>query len=699
MKPAACRSRVEVGPKADTEVRLKPDTTGCDAVVSGFSRTGVVSGLSRTNVGRGARLAAYILCVVAIGLPRQTAAQNAPSEHVRREVVQLHGALASTHGDEGPEIERRLDELTRALADWDRSIRETELTLRPKLQGATADQAADIHASLGSLYMDRRRFEEALVELDAAARLAPGRSTLQMLRAVALDALGRTEEAGRAFQEAWALDRADPAKAYLARTRSPLSGAALDQSRDTLLNASRAGTPPTATGQPGPFARLGLRTDASTAAPVFPLAREAAGFTLIVSGRHEDGVARLREAVASDPLLADPASRSGRIGQALTLLRGRNLAGARAALEAAIRISPRSSEPHRVLATVLELAGERQSSVEHLETAVRLAPDDERSWLALGRARIDSGAPAEAAKTLEAAVGAVPDSGELRWTLAGVLERQQRNDEALEQFDAATRLTALSGRTAVLRQVMAHAGAPHELPRALAAAERRVRLNPDEAAAHRELAALYTRQGRQDEALTELTIAVWLDPEDPFALVALGHAHLAERRDLDAVDALQRAVALHPTLPEARYALGQALTRADRRDEARRQLGEFERLRTEGMARDRRADELLDLKQTAANQTVTRLYPRAVETWRKVIDLEPNVARNYIDLADVLRDAGQLDQALSALVKAADLDGVAEVHQRLAVVLARLGRTKESALARQTYERLRLEDFERRTRR
>jgi hypothetical protein len=43
------------------------------------------------------------------------------------------------------------------------------------------------------------------------------------------------------------------------------------------------------------------------------------------------------------------------------------------------------------------------------------------------------------------------------------------------------------------------------------------------------------------------------------------------------------------------------------------------------------------------------------------------------------------------------MDGVAEVHLRLADVLARLGRARESGLARETYERLRLEDFRRRS--
>ena len=89
-------------------------------------------------------------------------------------------------------------------------------------------------------------------------------------------------------------------------------------------------------------------------------------------------------------------------------------------------------------------------------------------------------------------------------------------------------------------------------------------------------------------------------------------------------------------------------------------------------------------------------HRQAVETWKKVIALEPDVAQNYLDLAEALVKAGALEESLQYFVKTADMDGVAEVHLRLADVLARLGRGRESALARETYERLRLEDFRRR---
>ena len=85
--------------------------------------------------------------------------------------------------------------------------------------------------------------------------------------------------------------------------------------------------------------------------------------------------------------------------------------------------------------------------------------------------------------------------------------------------------------------------------------------------------------------------------------------------------------------------------------------------------------------------------------WKKVLGMEPNRAQNYLALAEALVKAGALEESLQFFVKTADLDGVAEVHLRLAEVLARLGRVRESALARETYEKLRLDDFRRRSNR
>jgi tetratricopeptide (TPR) repeat protein len=226
-----------------------------------------------------------------------------------------------------------------------------------------------------------------------------------------------------------------------------------------------------------------------------------------------------------------------------------------------------------------------------------------------------------------------------------------------------------------------------------------VRANLNDAAAHRDLADLYTKQDRQDEAFAELAIAAWLDPDDPLTFVTLGHSLMADRRDEDAVAAFERAVTLQPNLREARYGLAQALTRASRREDAQRHLLEFERQRAEATAREQRAIDIDAVKGEAAQKSAAGQHVQAAMLWKKVIALEPDRAQNYLDLAEALVRAGALEESLQYFVKTADLDGVAEVHLRLSEVLARLGRARESALARETYENLRLEDFRRRSRR
>jgi tetratricopeptide (TPR) repeat protein len=277
--------------------------------------------------------------------------------------------------------------------------------------------------------------------------------------------------------------------------------------------------------------------------------------------------------------------------------------------------------------------------------------------------------------------------------------KADQNGDALAQYNEAERLAPLSGRAQVHQAVATLALMQLDAEAAAAAVDRRARADLNDASAHRDLASVYTKQGREDQAFAELAIAVWLDPDDPLTLVALGRSLMADRRDEDAVAALERAVTLQPDLREARYALAQALTRASRPVDARRHLLEFERQRAEAVARERRDLDIAAARSDAAMKSAAGQHRQAVDAWKNVIARQPDVAQHYLDLAEALVTAGALEESLQYFVKTAEMDGVAEVHLRLANVLARLGRTRESGLARETYERLRLQDFRRRTRR
>jgi tetratricopeptide (TPR) repeat protein len=490
-------------------------------------------------------------------------------------------------------------------------------------------------------------------------------------------------------------DPDNPVTAYLAVTTPANGGADLTGARETLLRAVQAAMSGARTRPAAPFP-TGLFDESSGGAPRFPLARYADVFASALRGQVDESVARMKEAAASDPLIVDPAARSASMQQAAAALRRGTLRDAISALETLVKAAPGSSEAHRMLAIATGLAGDSRRSVEHFEAALRIRPDDERSWIGLANTQLDAGSTTDAVRTLEKAVAAIPLSGGLRWRLAGLLVRLERVGDALVQYAEAERLTPVSGRAAVHQAAATAATLQQDVAGAVAAADRRVRANPNDAAAHRDLASLYMKQGRQDAAFAEVAIAAWLDPDDPLTFVTLGHSLMADGRDEDAVAALERAVLLQPDLRDARYALAQALTRASRRADAERHLAVFQRQRAEALAREQRALDLEALRSEAAMLSTAGRHRQAIDVWKKVIAIEPEAARNYRELAEALVRAGALQDSLEYFVKTAELNGVAEVHLRLADVLARLGRAKESGLARQTYERLRLEDYRRR---
>ena len=631
-----------------------------------------------------------LLVVVALTCPRLALAQQAA---VARVLTDLRTVLEGSYGDEGAEVARLLDALAEAGASAERSVRDAEQRVRALAGDTSPGDAAIAHELLGAAYVERGRFAEAIAALDDAIRLAPARVSLSLSRALAFEAMGSPDRAAIAFREAWTIDPDNPATAYLALTRSAIDGANLTRARDTLLRAARSAIAGVRPGTPMPFPQVAAMAPAAGGDPLFPPARYADGFARALRGAIPEGLARLRNVTAGDPLIAAAASRQG-----AEALRTGTLRAARAAFEQAAKASPRSSEAHRMLAVAAALAGDVRASIEHFETAIRISPDDERTWLALAGVHADAGAIGDAVRVLEQAVAAVPASGELAWRLAGLLMRVDRSGDALERYSDAARATPIAGGALVLRAVVSLASLQQDLPRAREAAERWVRASLNDASAHRELASVRTNEGRQDEAFAELAIAAWLDPADTLTLAALGQALMADRRDDEAVGALERAVMLQPELREARYALAQALMRASRRDEARRHLAEFDRQRAEATAREQRALDIAAVKTDAAARSAAGQHAQAVGLRRRVIALEPGVAANYLDLAEALVKAGALGESVQYYVKTADMDGVAEVHLRLADVLGRLGRAKESAVARETYERLRLEDFRRRTR-
>lgn len=629
---------------------------------------------------------------VLLGSAADAAAQGQPFFDGLWEV---RAAVRGTFGDEGRSLAERVDNLSARLTAWDDTITERASAYRAELRDAAPAEAAQIHAALGALFLQRSRLQEALAEYDAASLIAPQPGRFQRFRGAILEVLGRADDAAAAFHSAWLLDPDDPLAAYLALTRGEAGDPDRERMRDTLLRAQREAIGGSAGAPADAFLPIRAFGDPRAAVPVFPLARYGEAFARHLEGAHEDGLTALRSAAVTDPLVVDSAMDLPAMAQASAALRQGEIGAAVTALEAVVDRAPDSSEARRLLATAYDLAGDLVRSIEQLEIAIGLRQDDERSWLDLVRARRVTADVAGVRDTLERAVAAASRSGELRWQLAELSRVRDDGGAALTHYAEAARLPALAGDGGLYRWESELAYLLEDVERAVRVAERRLRLVPAQPSAHRDLANLYTNQGRHEAAYHELAIAVWLDPSDPISLSALGLNHLARGLPAEAVGPLERAVALSPGFRQARYALGQALVRVGRRKEGRQQLQEFQRMHTDWMTSLREGFAVSQRKRRAELESADGQHERAAGTWLEVIALDPDDAQNHLRLAEELLSAGLPEESLQALVNAAALDGVAEVHLRIANVLTLLGRDQEAALARDTYQRLRLADLTR----
>ena len=618
--------------------------------------------------------------------------------------VQLHGqrddffnalldvqrAAAGTFGDEGSRTAGLISGLPERLQAWDSSLREQERAVRDA-QGRQPLEAATGLAALAAELLERGSTAEALTAVEDAARAAPTDSSIHLTVGAILDRLGRPDDAASAYLTAWRLDSEGPVGAYLALTRSEPDSDDAEAMRDTLAraqqNALRLGGPPAP-----PFPQSRPLADPSRH-PEFPRAWYAEAYEHLIAGRLEQGVARLSEASLRDPLVSSPvvAVQAGRRGAAL--LQKGQIRDAVEAFEQAAAEAPASSEVHRMLASAHRLAGQVEPARTHFEAALRLRPDDERSWGALAQLYLDAGRADDAVRVMRAGTDAVPTAGALHWTLADVLLQLEDTVGALAHFEAAADLPVLAGSDDLQRVIADLAFVQHDWERALRAATARVRAAPNEPVAHRTLAALHTKGGRPQAAFDELAVAAWLAPTDPLTLLALGQHHLAGGRTAEALEPLERAVRLDPQLAEAHYALARTLVHLGRAADARPHLTAFRQLQADADEKSRKGAEVAALRRTATDRHRAGAFEEAMDSWTALIALEPSVAAHRLAASDTLVALGRLNEALQHLIEAAAVDGVAEVHLRIAQLLFRLGRHAESALAWQTYEELRFSDL------
>ena len=595
-------------------------------------------------------------------------------------------AVAGTFGDERAQVIAALERMKAGLAKWDKAI----ATYQSEVSARANDPVEAVferHLALASMYLARGQQAAALGELDAAGRLAPRRAEPYRLRALLLDAAGRSSEALDAFRAAWELNPDDPIRAYRVLQFSVQDARADDARRayEVLSSAYRALLDGKPRGKSSPFVRVGLFQDDAAALTSPPYAAYVEGYALVARGEHDKALAQLRQAAATDPLMTDPASGSAPMLRGIAALKAGRFDEARTHLESALEMTPASSEAHRILALTYWAAGQDAPCIEHLQTAVRANARDERSRLMLARVLAQSGRSSDAERTLRDAIDVLPGSVVTHWWLATLYEESQRIPEARRELQVAAP-SVLAGRARLYSSIGNFSRIEGDFAGAADAFARRVRLNPNDPAAHQQLARAYLEQDRVDAAFGELVMALLIDPQNADAYAAIGQLHLHAGRPADAVAALRRATELGPSHGETRYALATALMQSGQTSEAERELEMFARA-SQAAAEQRRRGMALDvLKEEATLRDAEGAHDRAVALWQQVIAQEPASA-NHQALAAALLRANRVEDAIVQLETAASLGAAPAIYQQLAVLYKRVGRTEDSVRASARYER------------
>ncbi len=394
---------------------------------------------------------------------------------------------------------------------------------------------------------DRERFEQFRAQarrtpdaagrlelLDAAAQLAPRAAAVEYERGRALQALGRAEEAVKAYRKAIDEDvcplRAPSEVAEILRE--------VAHGRDVPLVDFAATV--------GRLSRDGIADKEYFLDHVH---LTLAGYRLlaldVVEALKREGIVGSSEAWTEDAVAAASARVESRIDGEAQGIALRNLA------------------------KVFTWAGKTDEAAELALRATELAGDDAESYALLGRSAAADGRVSQALESYGKALEIRPDFPQARFNLAYLLMSEGRLEEAIGHYREAIRLkldyreayTGLGIAQRFLRQPKAAEGSFRKA----------LELDERDAESHFELAGLLAGSRRFDVAVRHFRRATELRPEYVEAYSNWGVALLAQKKPTEAAALFEKALAIQPNYVAAQFNLANILaTQGDLDGAARR---------------------------------------------------------------------------------------------------------------------------------
>jgi tetratricopeptide (TPR) repeat protein len=323
------------------------------------------------------------------------------------------------------------DQAQRALAEGRYSEAESAFE---KLRELEPD-VAEVHANLGAIYFQERKFQQAVPTLRQALKLKPDLTKTQTLLALSLSEMGRYEEAVAGLERGFSSSSDPEARRMcglqLQRVYSGLQRddkaveVALKLNRlypndaEVLYHSGRIF---------GNYAYLSVK-HLGEVAPTSVWTHLASGEALESQGSYDGAIREYRQVLALDPHRPGIHYRLGRVLLALAKSNGSagDTSAALKEFSSELELDPTNANAAYELGEAAHTSGDVAGAERYFRLALKYYPDFEQANLGLAAVFMDQGKPESAKELLQKAIATDPED-RVAWYRLAQVERTLGNE-------------------------------------------------------------------------------------------------------------------------------------------------------------------------------------------------------------------------------------------------------------------------------
>ena len=310
-------------------------------------------------------------------------------------------------------------------------------------------------------------------------------------------------------------------------------------------------------------------------------------------------------------------------------------------------VQPESAEIQAKLGSLYLENKQTKKAIACYVRAIKLAPQEIKYYISLGRALEGAGYPERANFVYYQGFGIEPEkvSGQNHYLLGDKLLKQNEGQLAITCYRRA--IASKPKPIEAYWRLGEIAAAKGEQKTALSYYQRALKLAPDRVENYTLVGKILTEQGNWQTALWYYQKAIALEPNNAEMYAHLGEVQINLQRYEDAVKTLQQAIGHNPQLWRAYHLLGNALSLQKLWQKA---IGAYEKAILFNSDSDSKTYYYLGLAHLELEQ-----YSEAIKSLNKSIELDNSFSWSYYHLGSALCVQKQWRSAAAALTKSIKL--------------------------------------------